>query len=54
MAKIYLLGTRTPTPTPTRFGSSHVMEKGIGDVKRICYGELVFGEELMTLALGRK
>ncbi len=28
MAKIYLLGTGTPTPTPVRFGSSYVMEVG--------------------------
>jgi ribonuclease Z len=26
MAKIYLLGTGTPTPTPDRFGSSHVIQ----------------------------
>ncbi len=26
MARIYLLGTGTPTPTPDRFGSSHVIE----------------------------
>ena len=26
MAKIHLLGTGTPTPTPARFGSSYVIE----------------------------
>ncbi len=26
MAKIHLLGTGTPTSTPTRFGSSYVIE----------------------------
>ncbi len=28
MTKIYILGTGTPTPTPDRFGSSHVIEVG--------------------------
>jgi ribonuclease BN (tRNA processing enzyme) len=26
MAEIYVLGAGTPTPTPTRFGSAHVLE----------------------------
>ena len=28
MADIYTLGAGTPTPTPTRFGSSHVLKMG--------------------------
>ncbi|MCI0439418.1 MAG: MBL fold metallo-hydrolase [Chloroflexi bacterium] len=28
MAKVYILGAGTPTPTPTRFGSSYVVELG--------------------------
>ena len=28
MADIYTLGAGTPTPTPTRFGSSHVLKLG--------------------------
>ena len=28
MAEIYTLGAGTPTPTPTRFGSSHVLQLG--------------------------
>ena len=28
MAEIYTLGVGTPTPTPTRFGSSHVLKLG--------------------------
>ena len=28
MAEIYTLGAGTPTPTPTRFGSSHVLKLG--------------------------
>ena len=28
MAEIYTLGAGTPTPTPTRFGSSHVLRLG--------------------------
>jgi hypothetical protein len=30
------------------------MEKGIGDIKKIYDGELVFGEEHMTLDLVRR
>ena len=29
------------------------MEKGIGDMKRVYDGDLIFGEELMSLSLGR-
>ena len=32
MAEIYTLGAGTPTPTPTRFGSSHVLRLGDEDV----------------------
>ena len=28
MARIHVLGAGTPTPTPTRFGSSYVVEVG--------------------------
>ena len=28
MAEVYVLGAGTPTPTPTRFGSSHVLRIG--------------------------
>ncbi len=28
MAEIYTLGAGTPMPTPTRFGSSHVLKLG--------------------------
>jgi hypothetical protein len=29
------------------------MEKGIGDIKRIYDGEVIFGEELMSFEMGR-
>jgi ribonuclease BN (tRNA processing enzyme) len=79
MAKVFILGAGTPTPTPHRWGSAFAvevggetlmvdcgpaatfklahlaqhgpMEKGIGDVRRIHEGEVVFADELMTIQL---